>query len=152
MKRRKFLGASALAAGVFGMAGSASAMGVAAFGDGAGAKGATGGATKLPPVVHHVFFWLKDPSSVADRDKLVEGLKTLAGIPIIRELHVGVLASTEKRDVVDTSWQVSELMFFDNIADQLAYQQHPIHLDFVKNYSHLWAKVVVYDALNVYSK
>lgn len=138
-------------------------MGVAAFGDGAGAKGATGagepasaggvgGATKLPPVVHHVFFWLKDPSSVADRDKLVEGLKTLAGIPIIRELHVGVLASTEKRDVVDTSWQVSELMFFDNVADQLAYQQHPLHLDFVKNYSHLWAKVVVYDAMNVYSK
>jgi len=151
MKRRKFLGASALTAGAFGLAGSASAMGVAAFGDGAGAKGAAGG-TKLPPVGHHVFFWLKDPSSAADRDKLVEGLKTLSGIPIIRELHVGVIASTEKRDVVDTSWQVSELMFFDNVADQAAYQQHPIHLDFVKNYSHLWTKVVVYDVMNVYSK
>jgi len=139
MKRRNFLGASALAAGVL-------------FAEGAGAKGSAGGSTKLPPVVHHVFFWLKNPDSVADRDKLVEGLKTLAGIPIIRELHVGLLASTEKRDVVDTSWQVSELMFFDNVADQLAYQQHPIHLDFVKNYSHLWAKVVVYDANNVYSK
>jgi len=127
-------------------------MGVAAFGDGAGAKGATGGGTKLPPVGHHVFFWLKDPSSAADRDKLVEGLKTLSGIPIIRELHVGVIASTEKRDVVDTSWQVSELMFFDNVADQAAYQQHPIHLDFVNNYSHLWTKVVVYDVMNVYSK
>jgi hypothetical protein len=139
MKRRNFLGASALAAGVL-------------FAEGAGAKGSAGRSTKLPPVVHHVFFWLKNPDSVADRDKLVEGLKTLAGIPIIRELHVGLLASTEKRDVVDTSWQVSELMFFDNITDQLAYQQHPIHLDFVKNYSHLWAKVVVYDATNVYSK
>jgi len=138
MQRRKFLGASA--AGVLGLAISG------------GAKGATGGATKLPPVGHHVFFWLKDPSSIADRDKLVEGLKTLAGIPIIRELHVGVIASTEKRDVVDTSWQVSELMFFDNVTDQAAYQQHPIHLDFVKNYSHLWAKVVVYDVMNVYSK
>jgi hypothetical protein len=139
MKRRNFLGASALAAGVL-------------FAEGAGAKGSAGRSTKLPPVVHHVFFWLKNPDSVADRDKLVEGLKTLAGIPIIRDLHVGVLASTEKRDVVDTSWQVSELMFFDNVADQLAYQQHPIHLDFVKNYSHLWAKVVVYDANTVYSK
>lgn len=137
MKRRKFLGASAVAAGVL-------------FAESAGAKGSK--STKLPPVVHHVFFWLKNPDSAADRDKLVEGLKTLAGIPIIRELHVGVLASTEKRDVVDSSWQVSELMFFDNVSDQAAYQQHPLHLEFVKNYSHLWAKVVVYDAMNVYSK
>ena len=103
-------------------------------------------------VVHHVFFWLNNPESAAHRDMLVEGLKTLARIPVIRELHVGVLASTEKRDVVDTSWQVSELMFFDNVADQAVYQQHPVHLEFVKNYSHLWTKVVVYDAMNVYSK
>jgi hypothetical protein len=103
-------------------------------------------------VVHHVFFWLKNPESMADRDKLVEGLKTLAGIPVIRELQVGLLASTEKREVVDTSWQVSELMFFDNVADQAVYQEHPIHLEFVKNYSHLWVKVVVYDALTVFSK
>jgi hypothetical protein len=141
MKRRKFLGASAVAAGVLGLAGTAR-----------GAAGSGGAGTKLPPIVHHVFFWLKNPESVADRDKLVEGLKTLAGIPLIRELHVGVLAATEKRDVVDASWQVSELMFFANVADQAGYQQHPLHLDFVKNYSHLWTKVVVYDAMNVFSK
>src|SRR5258708_3789102 len=153
MKRRKFLGASAMTAGVLSLAGSASAKAVGEGGTGA-SKGAKGGAgsTKLPPIVHHVFFWLKNPGSVEDRDQLVAGLKTLAGIPIIRELHVGVLASTEKRDVVDTSWQVSELMFFDNVADQAGYQQHPLHLEFVKNHSHLWAKVVVYDAMNVYSK
>jgi len=114
--------------------------------------GGEAGATKLPPVVHHVFFWLKNAGSVEDRDKLVEGLKTLAGIPLIKELHVGVLADTEKRDVVDASWQVSELMFFDNVNDQASYQQHPLHLAFIKNYSHLWAKVVVYDAMNVFSK
>ena len=66
-------------------------------------------------LVHHVFFWLKNPDSVEDRDKLVEGVKTLAKIESIRKLHVGVLASTEKREVVDTSWQVSELMFFDDV-------------------------------------
>jgi hypothetical protein len=97
-------------------------------------------------LVHHVFFWLKNPDSVEDRDKLVEGVKTLSKIETIRRLHVGVLASTEKRDVVDTSWQVSELMFFDNEAGQKVYQDHPIHQDFIKNYGHLWAKVLVYDA------
>jgi hypothetical protein len=144
MKRRKFLGAAALTAGAVGFAGSASALP-------GGVNDASGG-TKLPPVVHHVFFWLKNPASVEDRDKLVEGLKTLAGIPIIRELHVGVLADTEKRDVVDASWQVSELMFFNDVKDQASYQGHPLHVAFVKDYSHLWAKVIVYDAMNIYSK
>jgi len=97
-------------------------------------------------LVHHVFFWLKNPDSIEDRDKLVEGVKTLAKIETIRKLHVGVLASTEKRDVVDTSWQVSELMFFDDTAGQKVYQDHPIHQAFIKNYGHLWAKVLVYDA------
>jgi len=101
------------------------------------------------PLVHHVFFTLKNPSSKEDRDKLVEGVKTLKGIPTVKEIHVGILADTEKRDVVDTSWQVSELMFFTDLAGQATYQNHPIHLDFIKNYSHLWAKVVVYDAMEV---
>ncbi|HEV3413808.1 MAG TPA: Dabb family protein [Puia sp.] len=105
-----------------------------------------------PPIVHHVFFWLKDPASTEDRDKLVAGLKTLAGIPLIKELYVGILANTEKRDVVDASWQVSELMFFSDLHSQASYQQHQIHLDFVKNYSHLWEKVVVYDTMNVFNR
>jgi len=99
------------------------------------------------PVVHHVFFWLKNPASKADRDKLVAGVKTLSKIPTVKELHVGVVASTEKRDVVDNSWGVSELMFFNDLEGQALYQTHPIHLEFIKNYSQLWEKVVVYDVL-----
>ena len=105
-----------------------------------------------PPVVHHVFFWLKNPASEEDRDQLITGLKTLAGIPLIKELYVGVLANTEKRDVVDATWQVSELMFFDDVSGQANYQKHQLHLDFVKNCSHLWEKVVVYDTLNLYNR
>ncbi len=100
-------------------------------------------------LVHHVFFWLKNPDSIEDRDKLVEGVKTLSKIETIRKIHVGVLASTEKREVVDTTWQVSELMFFDDTTGQKTYQDHPIHQAFIKNYGHLWAKVVVYDAAEV---
>jgi hypothetical protein len=100
-------------------------------------------------LVHHVFFWLKNPASTADRDKLVEGLKSLAKIETISEIHIGVLASTEQRDVVDTSWQVSELMFFNDLAGQATYQSHPIHQEFIKNYSSLWQKVIVYDAITV---
>lgn len=127
--RRKFISATALLTGSI----AATAM--------------TNTTTDKKQLVHHVFFWLRNPDSKADRDKLVEGVKTLAAIGTIRKLHVGVLASTEKRDVVDTSWQVSELMFFDDLDGQKVYQDHPIHQAFIKNYSHLWAKVVVYDAV-----
>lgn len=101
------------------------------------------------PLLHHVFFWLNSPGSVTDKQQLIEGLKTLSAIPTVRQLHIGVLASTEKRDVVDTSWDVSELMFFDDAAGQKVYQDHPIHQAFVKQYSHLWKKVVVYDAIDI---
>ena len=121
--------------------------GLAAMGAGSAIASTPFTATqKKEPVVHHVFFWLKNPNSTEDRDKLIEGVKTLYKIEGIRELHVGTLANTEKRDVVDASWQVSELIFFYDLAGQRAYQSHPVHLDFIKNYGHLWQKVVVYDA------
>ena len=99
------------------------------------------------PVIHHVLFWLKNPSSKADGDKLVAGVKSLGKIKVVKEIHVGVVASTEKRDVVDNSWGVSELLFFSSTADQKAYQDDPIHTKFVEEHSALWDKVIVYDAI-----
>lgn len=102
---------------------------------------------KSPQVVHHVFFWLKNAGSAEDAKLLIEGLKTLTGITEIRQLLIGTPASTEKREVVDNSYDVSELMYFDNVKDQDAYQVHPIHKAFVERYGHLWVKVVVYDMI-----
>jgi len=100
-------------------------------------------------LTHHVFFWLKDPASIADRDKLIKGLKTLKKIESIKQIYIGVPADTEKREVVDTSYSVSELMFFDDAAGQKIYQDHPIHKKFVEDCSMLWEKVIVYDTLNI---
>jgi hypothetical protein len=100
-------------------------------------------------LTHHVFFWLKNPDSKEDLNQLVEGLRTLHKIESIRKLHIGIPASTEKRDVVDSSFSVSELMFFDDVEGQDVYQAHPIHKKFIDECSHLWAKVIVYDTLDV---
>jgi len=103
------------------------------------------GSSGSPQLVHHVFFWLKNPGSENDRKLLIEGLNTLKGIKEVKQLLIGTPASTEKRDVVDNSFDVSELMYFDNTEGQNAYQVHSIHKAFVEKYSHLWEKVVVYD-------
>ena len=99
---------------------------------------------KKTNIVHHVFFWLKDPSN-ENRDQLLAGVRTLRKIKTVRQLYVGVPASTEKRDVVDNSYHVSELLFFEDLQGQKAYQDDPIHKKFIEDCSHLWSKVVVYD-------
>ena len=103
--------------------------------------------TNYPKLVHHVFFWLKNPASKEDLAKLLKGLATLAQIETVRGAHFGVPASTEKRDVVDNSYSASEILFFDDTVGQKTYQDHPIHKKFVEDCSHLWEKVVVYDAI-----
>jgi hypothetical protein len=102
-----------------------------------------------PKLVHHVFFWLKNPDSKQDLERLLQGLRTLAKIPSVRGVHFGVPASTEKRDVIDNSYSASEILFFDDTAGQKIYQDHPIHKQFVADCSHLWERVVVYDAISV---
>lgn len=100
-------------------------------------------------LAHHVFFWLKNPDSKEDLNKLIEGLKTLEKIESVRKLHIGVPASTEKRPVVESGYSASELMFFDDVQGQNIYQSHPIHKKFIEQCSHLWDKVIVYDSIDV---
>ncbi len=97
--------------------------------------------------VHQVYFWLKNPSSTADRDKLVEGLKTLTKIKHIKSWHIGIPAGTS-RDVIDGSFSISWLNTLKDHKAQDAYQIDPVHLAFVDNYKHLWTKVVVYDSVD----
>jgi hypothetical protein len=95
--------------------------------------------------LHHVYFWMKDSSSKEDVAKLIEGLETLTKIESIRDYHIGLPAGTD-REVVDNSYGVSWLLVFDDAVSQDEYQTDSIHLAFVKNYSHLWEKVQVYDS------
>lgn len=121
----------------------------AALGAAVAASGATPAKSLQPKLVHHVFFWLKNPDSKEDLAKLIAGIRTLEAIETVRSLHVGVPASTEKRAVVDSSFSVSELLMFDDVDGQNVYQTHPIHQQFVKDCSHLWERVVVFDSIAV---
>ncbi|WP_062058304.1 Dabb family protein [Cellvibrio sp. OA-2007] len=133
--RREFLTASAIA-------------GAALASSGALATSTTAN-NPMPKLLHHVFFWLKNPESKEDLAKLIAGVKSLGAIETVRSIHVGVPASTEKREVIDNSYHVSELLGFDDVAGQDAYQVHPLHQKFIDEHQHLWSKVVVYDALSV---
>lgn len=97
--------------------------------------------------VHHVFFWLNNPDSEEDKGRLLQGLRKLESIDVIRTFHIGVPATTN-RDVIERGYVLSLLMIFDNLEDQETYQVHPVHKAFVEQCSSLWSKVVVYDAVD----
>ncbi len=98
---------------------------------------------------HQVFFWLKRPGHVPDCDRLIAGLRELAAIEVVRALHIGRPAPTDARDVVDASFDVSELMLFDSAAEQKSYQDHPLHKRFVSECEHLWERVQVFDSADI---
>ena len=137
--RREVITAAAAALAGASVAAPAAAAAAAPSGAGAAAKPA------IPPIVHHVFFWLKNPKSKEDLARLLTGLRTLGGIETVKAIHIGVPAETEQRGVVDASYSASEILCFDDVAGQNAYQVHPIHKKFVADCEHLFGKVVVYD-------
>jgi hypothetical protein len=99
-------------------------------------------------LIHHVFFWLKEPKNEVHKNQLFAALNELLKVKTIKMSHIGKPAGTESRDVVDHSYSFSYLVMFDNQADQDAYQIDPIHTKFVEENSHLWSKVVVYDSID----
>ena len=98
--------------------------------------------------IHHVYFWLKNPGSKEDLDKLVAGLRTLSKVSTIQKHYIGKPADTN-RDVIDRSYSVSWLLFFKNKEDQDKYQVDPVHLKFVEQCSALWSRVTVYDSVDI---
>ncbi|GAA4412811.1 Dabb family protein [Nibrella viscosa] len=104
---------------------------------------------KKRQVIHHVFFWLKNPNSTEDLNKLLDGLRSLEKIEAVRQYHIGIPALTEARAVVDKTYAVSALSFFDDLEGQNAYQVHPLHKKFVETCSPLWSRIQVYDAVDL---
>ncbi|MGR3810773.1 Dabb family protein [Jiulongibacter sp. NS-SX5] len=100
----------------------------------------------INPFIHHVYFYLNNPESVEDRDKLVEGLNKLAEVETIQAHYIGFPASTD-REVIVKDYQVSWMCFFKNLEEEEMYQKDPIHLKFIEDYGHLWSTVKVYDSI-----
>jgi hypothetical protein len=112
-------------------------------------KKVSAGEVKLTcALVHHVYFWLKEPDNEAHKKQLVSALNELLKVSTIKMSHICYPAGTESRDVVDHSYSVSYMVMFDDRAGQDAYQVDPIHVKFVEENQHLWNKVVVYDSVD----
>ena len=99
--------------------------------------------------VHHVFFWLINPSNKEDRISFEKSLHNFIDRSVfIKTKHIGVPAKTN-REVIDNSYTYSLLVTFKDKADHDKYQEEPNHKQFIKESSRLWNKVVVFDSENI---
>lgn len=95
--------------------------------------------------VHTVFFWMKPGVSDTDRQQLIRDCgEFLAKVPTVKEIRVGRPAQTQ-REVVDNSYDVGLTVILADKAGHDIYQEHPLHLEFIKRNKQNWARVQVYD-------
>lgn len=101
--------------------------------------------------VHTVFFWFKNPDNAEERKLFETSLKKfLESSEYIKSVHVGTPADTEKRPVVDQSYTYCLSVIFESKDDHDKYQVEEVHQVFIKESSHLWEKVIVYDSESIW--
>lgn len=111
------------------------------------AAGAVPQADEKLTFVHHVFFWLKNPKNKAEHDQLLNALKSLGKLSVIKHAHVGKPVVTEfDKAVTDGTYSFSVMLVFASAKDEQTYLVHPEHKAFIDKNKHLWSKVVVYDS------
>ena len=71
---------------------------------------------------------------------LIPKLRTLTTIDCVKQGFVGTPAATEKRPVIDDSYDYSLTNIFETFDDQTTYQVHDIHNQFIDACSHMWKK------------
>lgn len=102
-----------------------------------------------PAFTHVVYFWLKNPDSVADRTKFETSIKEFMGTSQYAKTRFVGVAPKASRDVVDDSFTYSLILSFESAKAQEKYQAEPAHTVFVETCKDLWAKVIVYDSIPV---
>lgn len=96
-------------------------------------------------LIHSVYFWFKaeaDPVRVAEFER---GLRSLASIQQVEHAYFGKPELTPTRPVIDASYQWALIVHFENLAAHDAYQEHPLHLEFLEQFAATWERVQVYD-------
>jgi hypothetical protein len=97
-------------------------------------------------LIHTVFFWLKPELTAVQRAEFRRGVESLGGIKSVEKIYVGAPAATERRPIIDHTYDVALTVICQDVAAHDAYQVDPIHLAFVANFKTCWTRVQIYDA------
>ncbi|MEX0843947.1 MAG: Dabb family protein [Balneolaceae bacterium] len=102
--------------------------------------------TTVGMLQHIVYFYLNEDVTEEEKADFEEGLQKLLSIDEVYFYQIGTPGETAERDVTDHSFGYSISSWFQTMDDYMVYAEHPIHLEFIDEYSHLWADVKVFDS------
>jgi len=96
--------------------------------------------------IHSALFWLRRDLTPGERATFAAEVRRLADIPYLVRGFVGTPADTERRSVVDHSFDYATSLHFKSYEDHQFYQTKcPEHARFVAACAPFWERVVVYD-------
>lgn len=96
-------------------------------------------------LIHNVYFWLNEDLSEQEKKDFEIALASLGAISSIESYYWGVPSDTDKREVVDYSYDYAINAIFKSKSDHDAYQEDPIHVKFVNSQEKKFKAVKVYD-------
>lgn len=79
------------------------------------------------PIIHTVYFKIKEGLSESDMNTFVDEVKNLAQIEVVKDLEVGTFLDVGDERALSEYGIVMQVGFAKE-ADMAIYQQHPIHL------------------------
>jgi len=96
-------------------------------------------------VRHNVYFWL-DPSLTDDqRTSFEAGLRALFEIDVVAGGSLGKAAGTPVRPVTQNTFDYALVLEFESVERHNAYQVHPEHDVFVRDFGPWFKEVRVFD-------
>ncbi|MCY7352244.1 MAG: Dabb family protein [Cytophagaceae bacterium] len=98
--------------------------------------------------VHVVLFYLKKGLSPEEVVQFETGVSSLGTIDGLINFNIGKPADTD-RPIIDKSYDYCELTVFADQATHDVYQEAEIHLKFIRECSHLWERVVIFDSVSI---
>ena len=96
-------------------------------------------------VRHNVYFWLDPSLTDAQKASFEEGLRALSKIDVVAGGTFGKPAATPVRPVTQNTFDYALVLEFDSVELHNAYQVHPEHDVFVRDFSAWFSEVRVFD-------
>lgn len=97
-------------------------------------------------ITHSVYFWLDPALLPAQKADFERGLTALFQIDCVAGGRFGTAAATPARPVTQNTFDYALFLEFRSVADHNAYQAHPDHDAFVKQFAPWFREVRVFDS------
>lgn len=94
--------------------------------------------------IHSVYFTLNPDLTPEQLQAFEGGLASLGAVDVVKSIFIGKPAATD-RPVVVRDYAYALIVDLGDRQGHDIYQSHPVHLEFVRDFSTYWTGIKVFD-------